>query len=571
MSKQVRKYEEEKPNGKERRGTKRNVQSKNRKAKKKDLSAHKVRDGRGDDSPANLSTEGMDNDPNWYFMDANVAEQAASFSFDQFIGVPTVLHQGSTKNGTNTFYELQNHIPSIMRVSVNPSVGVTSNNVWEEGINQAGLATYSTLSSVNAKTTSYGPQDVTLLICGLGQLVAVLEHIRRAFGVAFTYNARNREMPKRLIQAMGFNPDDFFDDIAAHRLEFNSWITSVNKLPFLSNIAYLHKCAEMYQKVYLDDESDMAQIVFTAPYSTWLVNETVSDQGGILATTALPQWGKTEAEGGPVGNWTEWRNVVTHAIRDLFSSATFNYIYADILNYSTKTGAQLMYMDYLVEGYTVVPEYNRTYLMQIHNSRAHGAPVIHDQHAALTGKYTSSNDVYPDVSLNALRYRPYWAVPEIEGMQLTPFVDAILDCDTDTPSLEDKIEFTRLTSLWIMDLSDGTEAGKVKIVPLALPDYYVVNYMIADGDTVTVIDNSTIYQIGATENDVGPNSTQTKIVSMLSQFDWAPFIYGISRVKGGQVKNKFTLYGDTSYFTTIDSEYLRRVNDLAFQSLFRLR
>lgn len=571
MSKQVRKYEQENANGKERRRSKRKVQSKHGKVKEKDNSAGKIRDGHGDNSPANMSTEGRDNDPNWYFMDANVAEQAASFSFDQFIGVPTVLHQGYTENGVDTLYERKNYIPSIMRVSVNPSIGITADHVWEEGINQAGLATYSTLSSVNAKTTNYGPQDVTLLICGLGQLVAILEHIRRAFGVAFTYNARNREMPKRLIQAMGFNPDDFFDDIAAHRLEFNSWITSVNKLPFLSNIAYLHKCAEIYQKVYLDDESDMAQIIFTAPYSTWLVNETVSDQGGILDTTALPQWGRTEAEGGAVGNWSAWRNVVTHAIRDLFSSATFNYIYSDILNYSTKTGAQLMYMDYLVEGYSVVPEYNRTYLMQIHNSTAHGAPVNHGQQAALTGKYTSNNDVYPDVSLNALRYRPYWAMSTSGGMQLQPFVDTILDCDTDTPSLEDRIEFTRFTSLWIKDISDGADASKVKEIPLVLPDYYVVNYMIANGDSVVTIDNNAIYQIGATDAEAGPDASQAKAISLLTQFDWAPFIYGITRITGSQPKDSFTLYGDTSYFTTINAEYLRRVNDLAFQSLFRLR
>ena len=215
-----------------------------------------------------MSAKGRDNDPNWYFTDAGVADAAASFAFDQYLGVP--FSMGLDVGSTTGVTEVDTYVPTIMSISVNPCPGDTSS--IQTGINMAALKTYTTLSSQNAKTTAYAPQDITTLILSLGEVISVLEHIRRAFGVAFTYNQRNRSMPTKLLDSMGFNSGDFLTNLAQHRLEFNSWITAINKIPFLDNFAYLYKCADIYQGVYSDSESAMAQIVFMRPYSTWVIS-----------------------------------------------------------------------------------------------------------------------------------------------------------------------------------------------------------------------------------------------------------------------------------------------------------
>lgn len=239
------------------------------------------------ESTVGLDSTGRDNDPNWYFLDRNVADQASSFSFDEYLGIYSNFHYQQAKGTVLNKRNIVIDVPAICAIACNPCPGDTSQ--VQTGINVASLKNYSTLSSMNAKTTQYAPQDLTTLTLALGEVVSVLEHMRRAFGVAFLMNQRNRAVPRKLLEMMGFEPEDFLTNLAGHRLAFNSLITAFNKIPFVDNVSYTFKCADMYQKVYADSDSTMAQIVFMRPYSTWTLDETASDQGSVLATTPLPQ------------------------------------------------------------------------------------------------------------------------------------------------------------------------------------------------------------------------------------------------------------------------------------------
>lgn len=491
------------------------------------------RNSNGNDTRGKLSSRGRHNDPNWYFLSKEVADQASSISMSQYMDVPFTLHHKANWEGDVEF-----RVPTVLVLELNPSPGDTSQIT--SGINMAGLQTYAALSSVNAKTTQYAPQDVTTLTLALGEVISILEHIRRAFGVAFTYNQRNRAMPHKLLTALGFRADDFLQDLAQHRMQFNSWITALNKIPFLDNIAYLHKCADLYQNVYLDSESDMAQIVVMKPYSTWVIDETLSDQGTVL---------KTVGQFRDI-TWSEIVELVSMQIEKLFESATFNYIYSDILNYSTKAGAKLLYMDYLLEGYAVVPQYNRNFMLQVHNAIVVGVPLAKDD--TPTG-FTKSNDVYPDVNKNKLTYNPLFPSP-------TPH-ELILDFDTPTASVEDRIEATRFQG--ITKFYDGTVSTGIRNRTVSLPDHYVANMRIdsSNGDFAQV---GTAISISSSTTSLP--LTQIRTMCGLTKIDWAPLQYVLME-KGleGFVN------GDLNYFTTVDQDWYQRVNDLTFQSLFTLR
>ena len=496
-----------------------------------------------DKQPAKLDSRGRDNDPNWYFLDADVATQASSFSMDQYLGVDTDLSL-SIDGQINT---LGITVPAILALHMNPCPGDTS--TIQRGINMAGLKTYTMLSSMNSKTTNYGPQDVTTLLLSLGEVISILEHIRRAFGVAFTYNQRNRTMPVMLLDMMGFEHTDFLENLAQHRLQFNSWITAVNKIPFLDNIAYMYKCADMYQNVYADSESSMAQLVFMRPYSTWVLDEQYSDQGSGLVTTVLPN----------LGTWDQWATIVDSMITALFQSTTYNYIYSDILNYSTRTGAKLMYMDFLREDYVVVPVYNRTFMLQVHNSIAVSAPY----YTATDGKYTKLNDVIPDVENNRIDYRPAWSNRGSTTTQL------IVDFDTPLATLEDRIEATRYQAM----LKYKETVAETKIyVPSAVPDHYVVQYVIntsnnTDDPEYAVVNSYLSLMSGTYDEDV----LQTQI--MCQQVDWAPLFLVVQQGKvAGDGSGTYTyIIGDVNYYTTLDEDWYFRVNDITFQALFNLR
>ena len=395
------------------------------------------------------------NDPRWYFLSDDIMKQAASISFNTFLGASTQL---DLTNGAGVVTKGYLDLPTIDCIELNPCPGRNTAAERWTGIQLASRSVYTALSSVNAKTTNYAPSDITMLLLSLGEVVSVLEHIRRAFGVYNTYSQRNRDLPANLLEMMGFNYSDFAESNADKRLQFNSWITAFNQVPFLSNIAYLQKCADLYQHIYLDDPNAMAQIYFYKPYSTWVLDEAYDTNGTGLSTRVLPLTGLTH---GSNTTWDSWAKVVEEMIDKLFNSTTYNYIYADILNYAQKnSGAKLLYLDYLVEGYTVPFEYNANALLQIHNATIVGRP----NDIAPTG-YTKKNDVSSLASVLGIAYNPTFAA-EIH------LKSPIIDFKFDSPSTEDIVEATRFTAVLDGKITTGTTTVSV---PVILPDHYVVS------------------------------------------------------------------------------------------------
>lgn len=491
-----------------------------------------------DKNDCSLSSRDRDNDPNWYFLDKAIADQASSFSFGEFLG--RVAEMGKYDAGAPNVCQMW--IPTIMSINLNPSPGETTS--LTTGINMAALKTYTTLSSMNAKTTNYAPQDITMLLLSLGEIISVMEHIRRAFGIAFTYNQRNRALPRNLLERMGFDADDFLDHLAPYRLEFNSWVTAINKIPFLDNISYLYKCAKLYDSVYTDSDSAMAQIVFMRPYSTWKINETKYDSGTCLETIYLPSIGM---------KWDKWRNIVAPMIQALFESATFNYIYSDVLNYSQKLGAKLLYMDYLNEGYVVVPTYNRNFMLQVHNLTPIGVPA--GENIAALGR-TAENDVLSDANRNKVVYKPAFTA--------VGYNSTIIDFDTPTASVEDRIEATRYQCVLDkrIDYRDGVNYFEAS----GLPDHYVTHVCIDVAEDEGSVPDFNSY-VNVTKTAL--LSDEMELILGFTQFDWAPII----RYHNGNTEHQYETYtlGDLNYFTTLDANWFKRVNDIVFQSLFTLR
>lgn len=505
-------------------------------------------------NPGNLDNVNRDNDPNWYFSSADIAKQVSSISFDQYIGVSSVL-DAYTTGVDNVGKELNFEVPSIMVLNTNPSPGTARDKT--DGINLAMLKLYSQLSAQNAKTTSYAPQDLCILVLQLGEVISIMEHIRRAFGVAFTYSYRNRSLPREILSAMGFDPDDFLANLANHRIEYNTWVTAINRVPFISNLTYFYKCADMYQKIYTDSTSEMAQIILMKPYSTWTVDEAYDDNGSGLRTTMLPSSFATSKN-----NWSDWATIVENMINALFSSATYNYIYSDILNFSNKMGVKLFYLDYLLEGYTVVPVYNENFLLQIHN-----ATITNDPYSPKDlGRNSVLNDVMCDADKNMIKYAPRFKVDNIASVTL---MSAIVDFNTPNPTTEDIIEATRYTSVLSAAVFQDSDTGKTLYRSASsLPDHYVVKINIKAGSDV-VTTNSSVIAYGTPTNKYAFASWFRRLTSVMSSIDWAPIL--ISTNPEDVNDQKIYVHGDVNYYVLLGVSWFRKVNDLVYLSLFELR
>lgn len=533
---------------------------------------------------AGLDARGRDNDPNYYFVSKELAEQAAQLSFQSMIGF-----------GSLDGYE----IPSICRVELNSSPGVsyapnglvgkpgitewaTTNSISSDkrGVNLMSSKLYTMLSTFTGRTSNYAPQDVAMMILAISSIAELSETIRRAFGVALTYNPRNRNLPLGLLKAMNLNVVDFLANIPSYRMRFNVAMTRINQIPLLDNVAYIRKSREMYQRIYMDGAGPMSQIFFYQPRSVWTLEESLSDTGSVLLASNLTS---TTTANNTMGGWlTKLETMITK----LLESSTLNLIYADLLNMANKIKVPVWQFDYLAENYVVMPEFNANALLQFHHMRVMGDPVTLPNEAthmtkqwiaslteltSVTPEFTvtSGNNVICDPNKNNVIYNPCFADHT--------YLKQIVDMPTGSPTLEDRIEALRFsasnTGMKIVD-RDFRTSGSLSLfydTMAILPDHYVtglsffrnVDYAAATSGRTTV--NTSI---GTSVNDFGGGTNRGGHLDLFEKFYKHPLFVVINTDTYDTIDK---LYGDLDFYTIVDSTYMSRINEMMFTGLLDFR
>lgn len=494
--------------------------------------------------------------PNWYFVDKTLAEQTAQFSFQDFIGSGTLLNNGVT-------------LPSIMTIGLNPSAD--NSLAGYAGISTATLMArklYNSLANTSGRTQNYAPQDVFTLLLALGEIISYSSYLKRALGVAYTYNVRNRDFPSKIIDVMGIDSADLFANLNRYRVELNTLLTQVNKIPFPANIAWFDKCNALYEGIFQDNMSPMSQIYIMVPATTWILDESSYEQGTVLRTIPVT-----------INSFNNYalltRTMRNHIdtlrsmVQALLTSTTLNYIYGDILNYASKFNVKLLYMNMIEDNYSVMPQYDQEVLLHIHNMMLIGSPAIDISGeriptAPILANYTPYNDVFPDVNNNSIIYNPVFKInrtaADLISMQLG-LMD-IVDFPFGVPDLIGKIEATRFQIRNDIGIGEGdkslayiNDTDIAGIVATVLPDHYPVsiNMYSPDGGTFT---SDTTFRTSVTN----------RFNHYLTKFDNAPIIYTANTETG--IDN---VLGDVNYYTNLPGDVLSRMCNITYQSLFELR
>jgi len=535
-----------------------------------------------------LDSSGRDNDPNWYFSSPELATQAAELSFQNYLGTGPVISNYSVPSimtfrmnpSPGTSYQLiqgATTLPSDANVKAADSTNLTSSLFTEtrDGINLMSTKLYTLLSTYSGRTSNYGPQDIGIMHLALGSLVEFTEYIRRAFGVAMTYNPRNRMLPLGLLAAMGVDGDDLMKNLANYRMRFNVAIARVNQIPILDNIGYLRKCREIYQKIYVDEVSAMAQYYLYMPNSVWLLHEESIGSwthGSWLETVVIPTGTNT------VGSLL---SILERMINALLFSSTYNIVYSDLINLANKISVPFWSLDYLPENYVVMAEYNRNANLQMHNlsiwqdadqpGRGTGVnlnvPWNYSTLMPANWYITPYNNVYADARDNSVLYNPAFPVlftDMFTSNSGTAWFSAkqIVDMDIDNPTLEDRIESLRfkvMESGYYLSQNETTRDRFFKILP-CLPDHYCVNSFIYTNYNDSPIEYKSTVRSASTPWGGGA----------ISQLKNAPLTY--LKENNTYVDNTVSnIYGDLTFYTTIDFDYLYRLNRLIATGLFDFR
>lgn len=483
------------------------------------------------------------NDPNWYFTDSRLMDSVSKFAFNNFLGFG---------NGIGS-----NDIPYAMQIYLNPAAACsmdmfTNNHNRTSGINMAALKLYTTLSSQSGKTSNYGPEDLAILMLALGDLLSFVEYGRRTLGLAFTYNNRNWNYPVNIIEACGFD-DSVLTDLPQKRMDFNVALNTINKISFPANIAYFFKCTNLYQNIFLDSTSPMAQSYILMPFSVWVLDEKSNPTGSVLKSKTL--FTSTTS----LMSWDTYLTTLNEMIEAIMMSSTFNYIYGDVLNYAAKSSTPMLHLDLVSEDYAVIPVYNELVLTQIHNMNAWGAPIADELFADngyAKAVNTPNNDVIGDAETGTVRYNPAFASKSLYLQDL--YIDAL----NPDPDVNVRVDMTRFAIRADFDRNTYKRDNPTPIRAItdaSLPDHYpvVFNIISASGHTSSF-----------TTSNNAEGGTWYAFASKITQFDWAPIVYVCG---DANYKEDFMMFGDLDYYTSVGRNYLGPVNELCYQGLFELR
>lgn len=480
------------------------------------------------------------NNPNYYFTDETLKNQIATFSFNQFTGVPfdmATRSDGTKVTKTNS---------TVMSIRLNPSAGYTTGIGSSNSLNLASLSLYTKLSANNAKTSIYAPQDLTTLILGVGQLIAVASHCARAFGLARLFNYRNRAYPRTIIKSVGIDYDDLASNFADYRNRYNLLMVAASQIPIPANIPYFAKCSEIYAHAYLDMEgSSMAQTYVFCPESTWILNEEA--EGG----TSLDVLKLQADTNGQVKTMNTLLGALQSMIEALLNSTTLNAVYSDILRVADKEGMPLYSFTTIPDDYTVLPVYNKEIRQWINNLTILGTPLD----TPVVGDHTPGNKVLPDPDNNGVKYKPQFRLTMVEA------INPILNFDSGDVGVNDIVEATRLTSAYSLVMDGPNTYTDV----CALADFYVTRINLYEGAALTgTLNNVGLRFEDASKPEVLYNAMTT--LAVYSNFDWSPTLYLVNR--------SYTLYDviqDFNYFTTVDLEYLTRLHEACMFGLISIR
>lgn len=354
------------------------------------------------------------NDPEWYIYDKEMFEGVISMPTLEFKGKAVPWNSNAVFKEDTPAMEKMSKLkdvpfstPTVAAYLMNPGLEFCSdtyylNSTKYNAINVAARKMYAELSASNAKTSLYAPQDIATLILALGQVIAMISHLKRMYGIANHFNFYSRRVPSDLFDAMYV---DGYGTLAVNLADFrnkvNQLIARIDTIQFPTGLTYFKKCEYVYQNVFVDRDEKMVSYHLMAPFTTWKINEEKYSEGTVLETKSCTQ-----------RTYNSVRLLVEDMIEAILTSSTFNTIFADIINLSNRNvlTTESLNIDMIPIDYTITPIYSEQFNWQVMNMSIMPFP----NNETYSDKFTPYNDVYPDVDKNILLYAPMYKGPSTD-------------------------------------------------------------------------------------------------------------------------------------------------------------
>lgn len=459
-------------------------------------------------------------------------------------------------------------------------------------LNQAADSTYSFLVHANSRNYSYNSSDLFMLVLAGANVFAIIEAMKRGYGLAKYYVEQNQYVPNRLLESLGFDPQDLRNNLGKAWFDINNLIVQTRQIWVPSTFPLISRWMDLNSNLYKDATGEYAQLYTYVQKEYHIYDETALKTGGYLRAVTVREKGagatatpftpgkKTVVAGTSGGysynpyKWETWVEVAQSMIDALVNSEDRGIIYGDLLN---AYGAQnIMAIPEIDSTYTVMPEYSPEISMQIENTVPYRGQVPH-------GLVQKGNRLFP-----LFTSVPTSNIPGYSMGTLNSLLNFHVDSD---PTPDMVLLATRFMAL-------GTFAATVPVinatgndlqeqrlwVPLAVGSEVVTGIYIV----TSVADGSSAGLYYWQPSGQGQNVTNGSTAEGFKEsFDWAPFYHVIAADDGDASGNYAATptaeeclqlytpscyvkrtFGDHDRYTEIDWVGVKKIHDACEFSLF---
>ena len=375
------------------------------------------------------------NDINWYLAYPELVNNVAKFDFTSRLGSTITMNDGYGD------YTLET--PGIFAMDVLPTYGIAGSA--DTSMNRVADMIYSNIRRKVANRLTYESADLMQYLVCVDSLLYMLEHFKRIYGVASSYNYNNKYYPRVILQAMSVDPDDVLMHLHDFKAAINSLVGALYAFPIPYQVMPITKRHEfIFSKIWLDRPLGKASSYVMSPSGYYYYSEEAQTAVYYAYTKYSPQTctdDRQYAVPNGLNTVQDLIRILNTCIGALIASDTVDQIAG---NLRSAYEGYLYQPAPMPDNYVVIPEYDPIALMQINNA---------------TINYDISTTNPPSVKqvVNSSQFRTYLSQtvytqaldfnenvhPKILTNDKATF---LLNIPSETPSVEDVVYATRLTT-----------------------------------------------------------------------------------------------------------------------------
>lgn len=537
--------------------------------------------GKGSNSSNCVPSDSVDlkhsNDPLWYAQNPQLLSDAASYPYAWPAGVKLNLLNEYSKdahvwNSGEVAAHLSNYsVPGIMTGILVPTCGKSLNAT--SPVNIAARNIYSYVRHANSGHTNYDSPDLMLYLLAMDSVYTFLSWCRRLYGIMSLYSPVNRYLPEALVTAQGVNFKSVMDDLANFRYRLNLAIKKVGSFVVPASMAYMARHQQMISGLYYDGKSPKAQVYqYTLGYVYKYVETSASKPGYLEPVYVYSSPGSLTA--------TDIYNIMDALINPISASEDCGIMGGDI--YKAFGDSGVVKLDWTLDNYSVVPEYNEEMLSQFQNATVTG-PVLrsfaHDSSKTYNDiTQNESGEIICDLKFIGLMDESVLTPSRFSGVMCS---DRIITFNKDVVTPADTMVGTRLTVIPAKfedaNPGDSTEAqlyinsvyGSEVLTAVTL-----TRFVFEGGKWTYTTDASFKYDMS---NDITEQSAFCNLmqgIALSSQFKWHPAF--VITVPTARVSDMFANYEfgglnlDIDNFTVLSYSDVEKLHETALLSQFNV-